>query len=239
MDMDDEPPELLRDLPVLFFYEDPEEKRQRVDGAQPAPASVRLPRLGEIAQPGPAELEYPLIQFPWEPWASGLETQSLARAYAAWLNETAPGRLAVIVPLLAHAGAPIAGLRDDPATLAELGHWIQQLFPVLAASLIDQGFLQDDASYRLGWAWRAHSPRSQGYSRYLDALLGSVAHDLAFIVADGARAARPELAWQPYFDISQQSACGWCRRSPRRRPSAGSSTPETSARISTAASDKQ
>jgi hypothetical protein len=117
--MDDEPPELLRDLPVLFFYEDPEEKRQRVDGAQPAPASVRLPRLGEIAQPGPAELEYPLIQFPWEPWASGLETQSLARAYAAWLNETAPGRLAVIVPLLAQAGAPVAGLRDDPATLAE------------------------------------------------------------------------------------------------------------------------
>jgi HEAT repeats/Domain of unknown function (DUF4304) len=205
LDMDDEPPELLRDLSVLFFYEDPEEKRQRVDGAQPAPASVRLPRLGEIAQPGPAELEYPLIQFPWEPWASGLETQSLARAYAAWLNETAPGRLAVIVPLLAQAGAPVAGLRDDPATLAELGHWIQQLFPVLAASLIDQGFLQDDVSYRLGRAWRAHSPRSQGYSRYLDALLGSVAHDLAFIVADGARAVRPELAWQPYFDTSQQS----------------------------------
>jgi HEAT repeats len=203
--MADEPPEFLRGLPVLFFYEDPEEKRLRVEGAKPAPSSVWLPRLGAAAQPGAAELEYPLIQFPWEPWAAGLETQSLARAYASWLNETAPGRLAVIGPLLAQAGAPVAGLRDDPATLAGLGRWVQQLFPLLAAELIDQGFLRDDPWYRLGRAFRGRSPRSQRYSRYLDALIGSVAHDLAFIVADCARAVRPDLAWQPDFDTAYQS----------------------------------
>jgi hypothetical protein len=198
--MAEEPPEFLRDLPVLFFYEDPESKRMRVDGAQPAPSSVRLPRLGDAAQPGLAGLVYPLIAFPWDPWASGLETQSLARAYSSWLNETAPGRLAVIAPLLVQAGAPVAGLRDAPDGLAGLGRWVQQLFPLLAAPLIEQGFLHDDPWYRLGWAWRARSPRSAGYSRSLDALIGSVAHDLAFIIADRARAVRPDLAWQPYFD---------------------------------------
>jgi hypothetical protein len=29
--MADEPPEFLRGLPVLFFYEDPDAKRQRVE----------------------------------------------------------------------------------------------------------------------------------------------------------------------------------------------------------------
>jgi hypothetical protein len=198
--MADEPPESLRGLPVLLFYEDPDEKRMRIAGAQPAPALVPLPRLGDAARPAAAELAYPLIAFPWEPWASGLETQSLARAYASWLNETAPGRLAVITPLMVQAGAPVAGLRDVPAGLAGLGRSVQQLFPLLAAPLIEQRFLHDDPWYRLGWAWRARSPRSAGYSRYLDALIGSVAHDLAFIVVDCARAARPELAWQPYFD---------------------------------------
>jgi HEAT repeats len=202
--MTDEPPEVLRGLPVLFFLEDPEEKRKRVEGAKPPPSWVVLPRLGDAARPGAADLVYPLIAFPWEPWASGLETQSLARANASWLNETSAARLAVIVPLLAQAGAPVAGLRDGPAALAGLGRWVQQLFPLLAAPLIDQGFLGDDPWFRLGRAWRARSPRSQGYSRYLDALIGSVAHDLAFIVADRARAVRPEQAWRPYFDPAYQ-----------------------------------
>jgi HEAT repeats len=203
--MADELPEFLRGLPVLFFYERPREKRLRVEGARPAPLSVGLPRLGGAAQPGAAVLEYPLIMFPWEPWASGLETQSLARAYACWLNEAAPGRLAVIGPLLAQAGAPVAGLREDPAALAGLGRWVQRLFPVLAAAPIEQGFLRDDPWYRLGRAFRVPGPRSQGYSRYLDALVGSVAHDLAFIIADCARAVSPELAWQPDFDTVYQS----------------------------------
>ena len=72
--MSDEIPEVLRGLPVLYFYEDPEEKRQRIDGALPAPSSVPFPRVGSTGQPGP-ELQYPLIHFPWEPWAQGLGTQ--------------------------------------------------------------------------------------------------------------------------------------------------------------------
>lgn len=200
--MSDELPQFPQGLPVLFFHEDPREVRLRVEGARAAPSAVPMPRIG--ASGGP-DLEYPLIQFPWEPWSAGLETQSLARAYASWLNDIGPGRLALIVPLLEQAGAPARGLRDDPAMLAELGGWVQQMFPVLAAPLIEQGFLRDLPSYRLGWVWRGWSPRSQIYSRHLDALLGSLAHDLALIVADCARAVRPALAWQPYYDTRYRS----------------------------------
>ena len=55
-------------LPVGFFYEDPEARRQRIEGAQPPFSSVMLPRLDEPGGPG---LDYRLIQFPWEPWQAG------------------------------------------------------------------------------------------------------------------------------------------------------------------------
>lgn len=190
------PPEFPGGLPVLFFYEDPEEKRERIEGAKPPRPSVPLPHPGDPGQPA---LEYPLLRFPWEPWRAGLETQSGARAYATWLSEIAAERLAIVVPLLAEAGAPVARLREDPAGLDDLGQWMQGAFPVLAVPEIEQGFLADERSYRLGWAFQAHSPGMHGYSRHLDALTGSVAHDLALIVADCAAAARPGLAWQSFF----------------------------------------
>ena len=129
----------------------------------------------------------------------------MARAYASWLNDIAADRLAAVVPLLGQAGAPVGGLREDPARLARLGVWMQRAFPALAAPMIEQGFLADDPWWRLGWARRALSPHSQGYSRQLDALVGSVAHDLALIIADCVRAVRPELAWQPYFRTDRRT----------------------------------
>jgi hypothetical protein len=189
-------PEFPQGLPVLFFYEDPKEKRQRIEGAKPPRPTVPLPVPG----PGPA-LDYPLLAFPWEPWLAGRETQSGALAYAAWLNEIAAERLAAIVPLLARAGAPVAALRDDPAGLADLGEWVQRAFPVLAGPEIEQDCLSDTANYRLGSAYQARGPGMQGYSRHLDALSGSVAHDLALIVADCVRAVRPGPAWQCFFDL--------------------------------------
>ena len=194
--MSSDPPEFPGGLPILF-YEDPEEKRQRIDGARPPGRSVPLPHLDD---PGLPALEYPLLRFPWEPWRAGRETQSGARAYAAWLNEIAAERLAIIVPLLAAAGASIARLREDPASLGDLGQWMQRAFPVLAAPEIEQRFLVDERRHRLGSAFRAHSPGMHGYSRHLDALAGSVAHDLALIVADCVDAVRPGLAWQCFFN---------------------------------------
>ena len=44
------------------------------------------------------------------------------------------------VPLLGQAGAPVGGLREDPARLARLGVWMQRAFPALAAPMIEQGF---------------------------------------------------------------------------------------------------
>src|SRR5215472_228596 len=200
--MSQDHPEFPVGLPIGFFYEDPGARRQRIEGAQPPFSAVVLPRLDEPGGPG---LDYRLIQFPWEPWRAGLETPAVARAYASWLNGIAADRLAVVVPLLGQAGAPVGGLREDPAGLAELGRWVQRAFPALAAPMMEQGFLADDPWHRLGWARRAVSPHSQGYSRQLDALLGSVAHDLALIVADRIRAARPELTWQPYFRTDRRN----------------------------------
>src|SRR5215472_2036128 len=200
--MSEGPPAFPEGLPVIFFHEDPEERRQSIEGARPARSSVPLPALD---QPGRLELEYPLIQFPWEPWQAGLETQSVARSYAAWLNDIAQDRLATIVASLTRVGAPVGGLRENPVMLAELGGWMQRMFPVLATPMIEQGFLADDPWFRLGWAYRAHSPRSQGYSRHLDALVGSVAHDLAFMVADCVRTVRPGLTWQSFFDTERRS----------------------------------
>jgi hypothetical protein len=194
--MSAEPPEFPPGLPVLFFQEDPEEKRQRIEGARPPHPSMPLPRPG---QPDDPLLEYPLIQFPWEPWQAALETQSQARSYASWLTEITAERLATLVPLLTQAGAPMSGLRENPGELAELGGWLQRAFPALAAPLIEQGFLSDDPWSLLGWAHRAHSPRSAGYSRQLDALIGSMTVDLALLVADCASAVRPGHTWQPFF----------------------------------------
>ncbi|MGH3393569.1 MAG: hypothetical protein ACRDPO_02665, partial [Streptosporangiaceae bacterium] len=56
------PPEFPGGLPVLFFYEDPGEKRQRIEGAKPPRLSVPLPHPDDPGQPA---LEYPLLRFPW------------------------------------------------------------------------------------------------------------------------------------------------------------------------------
>ena len=48
------------------------------------------------------------------------------------------------------------------------------------------------------------SPRSQGYSRSLDALIGSLAHDFALVVAESARQDLPDLTWQFAFDAHRQ-----------------------------------
>jgi hypothetical protein len=200
--MGDSSPQFPEGLPFLFFREDPDEQRLRIDGARPAPLSIPWP-ANALAPGQPAD--YPLLEFPWEPWSDGLETQSSARAYASWLNDVGPGRLALVLPLLAAAGAPVDPLRPEPGTLAELGAWIQDAVPVMAAPMIKQGFLTDDPGYRLGWAWRAHSPQSSGYSRQLDALVGSVTHDLALLVAACARLIRPGLAWRSLFNTRYRS----------------------------------
>src|SRR5262250_2259503 len=118
----------IRGFPVLFFHEDPDEKRQRIEGAQPPPESVLAPRLVGSAELEPDALEYRLLKFPWEPWSQGTETQSLARQYADWLKEIEAARLAEVRSLLKQAGAvlPIGRDQQDAADLAALGAWAQR-----------------------------------------------------------------------------------------------------------------
>jgi hypothetical protein len=187
------------DPSILFFHKDPEEKRPRIEGAQPPPESVRVPRLVGSREPQPEALEYQLLKFPWEPWSQGTETQSLARQYADWLNRTGAARLTEFRSLLEQAGAPV----QEPAEVAALGTWVQDWFAILAKPYVAQGFIDRHSTSRLGWVWAARSPRSQGYSRSVDALTGSLAHDLALLIADAARRERPGITWQPVFDTSR------------------------------------
>lgn len=191
-------------FPILFFHEDPDEKRQRIEGAQPPPESVLAPRLVGSAELEPDALEYRLLKFPWEPWSQGTETQPLARRYADWLKEIEAARLAEVRSLLEQAGAPIRRDQQEAADLDALGAWAQRWCAALAVPLVQQGFIDLDSIDRLGTAWVAPSPHHQGYSRSVHALVGSLAHDFAFIVVDSARQDRPDLAWQCAFDTDRR-----------------------------------
>lgn len=181
-----------------------EQARASVD----PPRVVRVPQVTSRDVTTPDAVNYPLADFPWEPWllvGVGRElTQAQAAAYADWLNDAEAGRLAVILVVLAEAGASVAGLAEQPEGLLQLGTWIQDWFPLVAAPLVKQGFIHDDSSDRLGHAWAAWGPPLSNYSGSSDALLNSLAHDLAFVVADCARATRPGLRWQPVLDPSRQ-----------------------------------
>ena len=117
--------------PILFFHEHPDEKRQRIEGAQPPPESVRVPRLAGSGEPEPDAVDYPLLKFPWEPWSQGTQTQSLARQYAHWLNEIGAARLAEFRSLLEQAGAPMPAVGKSRPDLSALGSWSQDWFSCL------------------------------------------------------------------------------------------------------------
>jgi hypothetical protein len=151
---------------------------------------------------------YPRIQFPWPPWTltAYLQlTQAQARGWAEWLNETEPGRHSVITSFLLEEGVHPPG--RELQEWAALGSWIYHWFPVIAAPYVDrrdasspQGFFQDAPDYRLGWAWAASIASDHGYSPDADALLHSLAVDLAFLVTTAARADRPGLRWRTGLD---------------------------------------
>lgn len=170
--MSSEPLE-FRGTPRPVLLREPRRRSGSASRARSGPRpSAPLPRLDEPGQP---TLDYPLPRFGWEPWLGGRDTQSGAHAYAAWLNEIAADRLATIVPLLAEAGAPVARLREDPATLADVGAWVQRAFSVLAAPEIELGFLTDQPSYGsvgpTGRPARARRPTRGTWTRWSGAWL--------------------------------------------------------------------
>lgn len=144
------------------------------------------------------DVDYQPIKFPRQPWVTCRASQPRAQSFATWLNEIEPRRLRLTRSLLAKAGAPVATDPGGHDNLPALGAWVQQWFPVVAAPLVTQGLVHDSAGYRYGWALR------QPDSLSLDSLLGSLAHDLAFVVADNARAVCPRITWLAHFDPHQR-----------------------------------
>ncbi len=187
-------------------------ERERAEETDP-PASVLVPRIGDRDVVEPRAVDYPLIGFAWEPWTlTSLKALTWARAsaWADWLNDAEAGRLAVITSVLGRAGAPVGMVRERPDDLVALGAWVQRWFGAVAEPFLGSGvrgdpderpgFFQDQPEVRLGGAWAPHGPWHAGYSRSGDTLLHSLAVDLAFLVTDCARAARPGLRWQAAYD---------------------------------------
>ncbi len=184
-------------------------ERERAGALQ---ASVPVPRMGgEDGDQG--TVEYPLIEFPWEPWTltSRMElTAAQAAAWADWLNRAEEERLAVFVSVLERAGAGVGAVRERPEELLALGAWIQRWFGLIAEPFVAggrpgdpgwrRGFFQDEPELRLGGAWAPRRPSDHDYSRSGDVLLHSLAVDLAFLVTGCARAARPGLRWRATSD---------------------------------------
>src|SRR5258708_3197006 len=139
----------------------------------PPPASVRLPQIDSVGAVAAGAVGYPLIPFPSEPWRRAYPSREPSQPVAA---ESARG-------LNATDGGRLAG------RTAERGGGGGR-------------FIRDDPGVRLGRAWSA-APHLPGYSGYGDALLHSLAHDLAFVVADCARVARPGLRWEVAVDQGQ------------------------------------
>ena len=115
----------------------------------------------------------------------------------------------MIRPVLAEAGAPVGQLPEEPEALLALGVWAQQWFSSMLRSCAGDGsgvsgFVQEKPQLRLGGAWAADRPDAPGYSPSADALLHSVALDLAFLVIEAARVQRPELAWQVVHDEERE-----------------------------------
>lgn len=202
--MSDEQEELHELRRRFIRAHEEEEERKRAEATRPLPASVRLPRLSAGGVAVADAVSYQLIAFTWEPSSLVAPRRELSEAqaatYADWLNTIELGRLTVISEMLAAAGAPASGLREQPERLPALGGWLQEWFRLAAAPLVELGFLYDNAGYRLGHAQMVWNPEWDRYSRYGDVLVHSLAHDLAFLVADCARAARPGLQWHTGSD---------------------------------------
>ena len=186
---------------------------ERAEAMAAPPASVLVPRIRGRDVVEPEVVGYPLIGFPWEPWTltSYLTlTPAQATAWADWLSHAEARRLAVIATVLAQAGAPVGAARERPDELLTLGAWVQQWFGLVAEPFLARGvrgdpgwrpgFFQDQPEVRLGSAWAPHGPWLAGYSRSADTLLHSLAVDLAFLITDCARAARPGLRWRAACD---------------------------------------
>jgi hypothetical protein len=91
-----------------------------------------------------------------------------------------------------------------------LGAWLYRWFPLAAETFLPRGFrgepgwrpgyFQDLPEYRLGRSWTPTVPSDHEYEPAADALLQSVAVDVALLVTGRAQAARPGLRWQASSD---------------------------------------
>jgi hypothetical protein len=58
----------LEEVEALFRRANAEERRARDEVRKPPPALAGVPRVGSDGAVVPDAVEYPLIEFPWEPW---------------------------------------------------------------------------------------------------------------------------------------------------------------------------
>jgi hypothetical protein len=103
-------------------------------------------------------------------------------------------------------GALTGALGDQAEEWLALASWLYRWFPLVAEPFMPRGYrdeqgwrpgyFQDDSNVRFGAAWAPPTSSHHEYMEAADAMLHSVAVDLALLVTGRAKAARPGLRWQ-------------------------------------------
>jgi hypothetical protein len=137
-------------------------------------------------------------------------TRVQAGDWADWLNQVSDERQAIAVSFLEQAGAPTGAPGDQAEGWLALASWLYRWFPLVAEPFMPRGsrdepgwrpgYFQDEPEYRFGRSWTPPTSSHHGYTEAADALLHSVAVDLALLVTGRAKAARPGLRWQVASD---------------------------------------
>ena len=205
-------------------------------GARPAPgylpaAALRdlmLPRHGPPPPGGQRSVAYRIALPPVRGIVSryGDCPPADGEAYLRWVEAVAATRAAAATETMTAAGAPAGAASGEPDRLEDLGRFVMEWFPEVAAPLYGRDWSYDLAD--LAAFVRAHAsdgtldgsigPGPAGAEAYLavrgsghaaglpliypsrrstlEPLLDSLAHDLGFLVAERARSERPDLRWQ-------------------------------------------
>lgn len=175
----------------------------RASGWEREGSKVLLPaHHGEV---GARLFGYELLQLPVASWRLlGAATLSASEqvAYVAWLNEVGQARAGIARGLFERAGAPLQALGAPEERLLRLFSWVQQWFGEVAAPYLQRGY-PGDATWRpnyfrddlFGNVGTFSNPLNDRLDETIDAIQASVAHDLAFVVVEEARAVRPATQW--------------------------------------------
>jgi len=139
---------------------------------------------------------YPLLDLPFPAYClnggyHSLTSEAEAQTYQAWLAETEPRRVPVVLRFLASAGAPVPDPTAPERDLPALEAWLKAWFPVMYERWHGTHWGYGPFGRVVGGG----GPGYRTYSLLAATVETSVAHDVAFLVVAAARLRRSDLRW--------------------------------------------